>query len=84
MFCEEVGEIIGHCFTEVREILKKLFSRLPFNILCVNTDGCARNHAVFWDGKRLSLRPDYNFCPLGRAENDTGQAMRIIRENNLS
>ncbi len=81
---ETLAEIIRHRFTEPKDTLKELFSRLLFNILCGNTDDHARNHAAFWDGKYLSLTPAYDICPQGRAGNEAGQAMRIIGENNLS
>lgn len=55
-----------------------------FNILSGNNDDHARNHAAFWDGKDLSLTPAYDICPQGRAGNSTGQAMRIIGEDNTS
>jgi serine/threonine-protein kinase HipA len=81
---ETLAEIIRHRFTEPKDTLKELFSRLLFNILCGNTDDHARNHAAFWDGKHLSLTPAYDICPQGRAGNEAGQAMRIVGENNLS
>jgi serine/threonine-protein kinase HipA len=81
---EILAEIIRHRFTEPKNTLKELFSRLLFNILCGNTDDHARNHAAFWDGKLLSLTPAYDICPQGRAGNEAGQAMRIIGNNNLS
>ncbi|WP_198556745.1 type II toxin-antitoxin system HipA family toxin [Paraglaciecola sp. MB-3u-78] len=81
---ETLAEIIRHRFTEPKNTLKELFSRLLFNILCGNTDDHARNHAAFWDGKLLSLTPAYDICPQGRAGNEAGQAMRIIGNNNLS
>lgn len=81
---ETLAEIIRHRFTDPKDTLKELFSRLLFNILCGNTDDHARNHAAFWDGKHLSLTPAYDICPQGRAGNEAGQAMRIVGENNLS
>lgn len=81
---ETLAEIIRHRFTDPKDTLKELFSRLLFNILSGNTDDHARNHAAFWDGKHLSLTPAYDICPQGRAGNEAGQAMRIIGKNNLS
>jgi len=63
---ETLAEIIRHRFVEPKNILKELFSRLLFNILCGNTDDHARNHAAFWDGKHLSLTPVYVICPQAR------------------
>ena len=81
---ETLAEIIRHRFTEPKNTLKELFSRLLFNILCGNTDDHARNHAAFWDGIQLSLTPAYDICPQGRAGKEAGQAMRIIGNNNFS
>ncbi|NNK00203.1 MAG: HipA domain-containing protein, partial [Desulfatitalea sp.] len=81
---ETLAEIIRHRFTDPRDTLKELFSRLVFNILCGNTDDHARNHAAFWDGKALTLTPAYDICPQGRTGNEASQAMRISGDNNLS
>ena len=81
---ETFAEIIRHRFTDPKETLKELFSRLVFNILCGNTDDHARNHAAFWDGVELSLTPAYDICPQGRSGNEASQAMLISGNNNLS
>jgi serine/threonine-protein kinase HipA len=81
---EELSEIIRHRFTDPKQTLKELFSRLVFNILCGNTDDHARNHAAFWDGKTLTLTPAYDICPQGRTGNEASQAMLISGDNNLS
>lgn len=81
---ETLAEIIRHRFTDPKNTLIELFSRLVFNILCGNTDDHARNHAAFWDGKELSLTPAYDICPQGRTGNVAGQAMLISGNNNLS
>ena len=81
---ETFAEIIRHRFTNPRESLKEVFSRLVFNILCGNTDDHARNHAAFWDGKYLTLTPAYDICPQSRAGNEASQAMLICGSNNLS
>lgn len=81
---EKFAEIIRHRFTNPKETLEELFSRLVFNILCGNTDDHARNHAAFWDGKYLSLTPAYDICPQGRAGNEASQAMLISGNKNLS
>jgi len=81
---ESFAEIIRQRFTDPKETLKELFSRLLFNILCGNTDDHARNHAAFWDGKELSLTPAYDICPQGRSGNEASQAMLISGGNNLS
>ncbi len=81
---ETLAEIIRYRFTDPKDTLKELFSRLVFNILCGNTDDHARNHAAFWDGKDLSLTPAYDICPQNRAGNEASQAMLIHGNNNLS
>jgi len=81
---ETLAEIIRYRFTDPKNTLKELFSRLVFNILCGNTDDHARNHAAFWDGKELTLTPAYDICPQGRTGNEASQAMLISGNNNLS
>lgn len=81
---ETLAEIIRQRFTDPRDTLKELFSRLVFNILCGNTDDHARNHAAFWNGRELTLTPAYDICPQGRTGNEASQAMLISGSNNLS
>lgn len=81
---ESFAEIIRHRFTDPKNTLKELYSRLIFNILCGNTDDHARNHAAFWNGNDLTLTPAYDICPQGRARNEASQAMLISGNNNLS
>ena len=81
---ETLAEIIRHRFTDPKDTLKELFSRLAFNILCGNTDDHARNHAAFWNGKSLALTPTYDICPQGRTGNEASQAMLISGNNNMS
>lgn len=81
---ESLAEVIRHRFTNPKETLRELFSRVVFNILCGNTDDHARNHAAFWDGNKLSLTPAYDVCPQNRSGQEASQAMLISGENNLS
>ena len=81
---EQLAEIIRHRFADPVTNLHELFARLVFNVLCGNTDDHARNHAAFWDGKRLSLTPAYDICPQGRAGNEASQAMLIHGNNRMS
>jgi len=81
---DTLAEIIRYRFTEPKDTLRELFSRLVFNILCGNTDDHARNHAAFWNGKELTLTPAYDICPQNRAGNEASQAMLIHGNNNLS
>lgn len=81
---EKFAEIIRHRFTDPKETLKELFSRLVFNVLCGNNDDHARNHAAFWNGRELTLTPAYDICPQGRTGNETSQAMLVSGNNRLS
>lgn len=81
---ETFAEIIRHRFTEPKDTLRELFSRIIFNINCGNTDDHARNHSAFWNGKSLDLTPAYDICPQARAGNEASQAMLISGSNNLS
>lgn len=81
---EQLAEKIRHRFTDPKNTLKELFSRLVFNILCGNTDDHARNHAAFWDGSELTLTPAYDICPQGRTGNEATQAMLISGNNRYS
>ncbi len=81
---EKLAEIIRLRFSDPRDTLKELFSRLVFNILCGNTDDHARNHAAFWNGNELTLTPAYDICPQGRTGNEASQAMLITGNHNLS
>lgn len=81
---EKFAEIIRHRFTNPKDTLKELFSRLVFNILCGNNDDHARNHAAFWNGSELTLTPAYDICPQGRTGNEATQSMLISGNNKLS
>lgn len=81
---ETLAEIIRHRFADPKETLEELFGRIVFNILCGNTDDHARNHAAFWDGKKLRLTPAYDICPQSRTGNEASQAMLIHGNNRMS
>src|SRR5690554_1088692 len=81
---ETLAEIIRHKFTNPKETLEELFSRLVFNILCGNTDDHARNHSAFWDGTNMTLTPAYDICPQGRSGHEASQAMLISGDNRSS
>jgi serine/threonine-protein kinase HipA len=80
----DLTEIIRRRFTRPKETLRELFGRLVFNILCSNTDDHARNHAAFWDGRRLTLTPAYDICPQNRTGNEATQAMLITGQDRMS
>jgi serine/threonine-protein kinase HipA len=67
-------------FTESDAALRELFSRIIFNILTGNIDDHPRNHAAFWDGRRLSLTPAYDIAPQPRNTGETRQLMAIGRD----
>lgn len=81
---EELATIIRHRFASPKRMLRELFSRLSFNILCGNTDDHARNHAAFWDCLDLRLTPAYDICPQARTGNEASQAMLITGQSRLS
>ena len=72
-----LADVIRQHFINPRETLHELYRRLVFNILIGNTDDHARNHAAFWDGKRLRLTPAYDLCPQVRTGQEATQAMQL-------
>lgn len=76
----ELAEIIRRRFTDPKDTLREMFSRMIFNILVGNTDDHARNHAAFWDGDLLKLTPAYDICPQSRNSREASQAMLMGRE----
>lgn len=81
---EDLAELICHRFTGPKEMLRELYRRICFNVLCGNTDDHARNHTAFWGGRMLTLTPAYDICPQGRAGNEATQAMLIKGEARMS
>lgn len=81
---ETLATIIRHRFDTPKKTLRELFSRMLFNVLCGNTDDHARNHAAFWNGKRLSLTPAYDICPQNRTGGEATQAMFIHGQDRRS
>lgn len=81
---QDLAELIRHRFSGPKETLRELYGRICFNVLCGNTDDHARNHAAFWDGRRLTLTPAYDICPQARTGNETGQAMLIKGQSRAS
>jgi serine/threonine-protein kinase HipA len=76
----DLADAMRRRFTEPRQTLRELFSRIIFNICVSNTDDHARNHAAFWDGDILTLTPAYDICPQLRAGGEATQAMAIRRD----
>jgi serine/threonine-protein kinase HipA len=73
----KLAQIVRERFTDPKETLRELFSRITFNILSGNTDDHARNHAAFWDGQALTLTPAYDICTNVRGGGEATQAMII-------
>lgn len=67
-----------------KDLGRKLFERIVFNIAISNTDDHARNHAAFWDGQHLELTPAYDLCPQPRSGTEANQAMDISRSGRRS
>jgi serine/threonine-protein kinase HipA len=76
----DLADAIRKNFTEPKQALRELFSRIVFNICVSNTDDHARNHAAFWDGANLALTPAYDICPQPRSGGEATQAMAIRRD----
>ena len=81
---EDLAEQVRLRFVEPKAMLRELFGRLCFNILCGNTDDHARNHAAFWDGRRLELTPAYDLCPQRGVGGFASQGMLIMGQVRLS
>lgn len=84
---EDLAELVRHRFSNPKETLEEVYGRICFNVLCGNTDDHARNHAAFWDGRKLTLTPAYDICPQGRTGSEATQAMLIkgnLRASTLS
>jgi len=73
----DLAAVIRGRFHDPVGMLRELFGRITFNILCSNIDDHARNHAAFWDGRLLTLTPAYDVCPQARAGGEVRQAMAI-------
>jgi serine/threonine-protein kinase HipA len=81
---DQLATVIRHRFSQPKETLRELFSRIVFNVLCGNTDDHARNHAAFWNGGDLTLTPAYDICPQSRAGGEATQAMLILGQDRHS
>ncbi|MER3388732.1 MAG: HipA domain-containing protein [Microcella sp.] len=53
----------------------ELYRRIALNIAISNTDDHLRNHAAFWDGRRLRLTPAYDLSPMNRSGETASQAL---------
>ena len=56
---------------------RELYRRMLFNIFIGNTDDHARNHAMFWNGRFVSLTPAYDVCVMPRSALASRQAMDV-------
>lgn len=57
-----------------------LLKRIVFSIAIGNSDDHARNHAVFWDGRHVTLTPAFDLAPGPRSGETATQAMAIGRD----
>lgn len=64
---------------DIPATLRELFTRLVFNVCIGNTDDHLRNHAAFWDGRRLQLTPAFDLTPQPRAGQTANQAIALTR-----
>ena len=67
-------------WTEPGNTVREMFTRLVFNVCVGNTDDHLRNHAAFWDGRRLTLTPAYDVEPVARNTPVAGHAIAITRD----
>lgn len=63
-----------------KDIGRRIFERIVFNIAIGNNDDHARNHAAFWDGTSLELTPAFDLTPQPRSTDTSAQAMAIGRD----
>jgi serine/threonine-protein kinase HipA len=75
----DLADAIRKEFADPTQSLRELFARMVFNVCIGNTDDHLRNHAAFWDGRRLSLTPAYDLCPQPRSGQVANQALNITR-----
>jgi serine/threonine-protein kinase HipA len=73
----DFAEVLRQWSREPLNDCKQLFRRMLFNMLVGNTDDHAKNHAAFWDGRRLALTPAYDLMPMPRSGQEGRQAMRV-------
>jgi len=64
---------------DIPATLQELFTRLVFNVCIGNTDDHLRNHAAFWDGKRLRLTPAFDLTPQARSGQIATHAIALTR-----
>ncbi len=68
-------------FANPTAVLRELFGRIAFNMMCGNTDDHGRNHAAFV-GDELELTPAYDICPQARSGETAQQAMAFDEHGN--
>lgn len=73
----EPADTIRRRFTAQTRTLRRLFARIVCNVLVANTDDHPRDHAAFWDGRRLSFTPTYDIAPQPRSGGEAAQAVAI-------
>ncbi len=66
-------------WADAAQQLRELFTRMVLNIAISNTDDHLRNHAAFWDGRRLRLTPAYDLSPQPRSTQVASHAIKLTR-----
>lgn len=80
----ETLDVLRRYAASGKDLGRRMFERIAFNIAISNTDDHARNHAAFWDGRNLELTPAYDLCPQLRSGTEANQAMDISRSGHRS
>jgi serine/threonine-protein kinase HipA len=73
----DLSEVLLRHAQDANADRRELFRRMVFNILIGNEDDHAKNHACFWDGRRLRLTPAYDMLPQRRSGMEGRQAMAV-------
>jgi serine/threonine-protein kinase HipA len=76
----DIADAIRRYGVDIKKDLKKLFSRMVFNVLCSNTDDHLRNHGFLYDvagGRGWSLSPAYDVVPTPRSSHTANLTLKI-------
>ncbi|MDN5794499.1 MAG: HipA domain-containing protein [Intrasporangium sp.] len=76
----EMLDVLRELGRAPRDVGRRLFERVVFNVAIGNNDDHARNHAAFWDGEYLDLTSAFDLTPQIRSTDTSAQAMSIGRD----
>ena len=76
----EILDVLREHARAPRDVGRRLFERVVFNVAVGNNDDHARNHGAFWDGHSLELTPAFDLTPQVRSTDTSTQAMDIGRD----